>query len=322
VTDPLGGEPLPASQAILNPLSDSAIFLVLSIAPGSEESVHDALGDISGLVRSVGFRVPASLLTCITSIGSDAWSRLFDGPRPKELHVLPEFHGAVHSSVSTPGDILFHIRAQGMDLCFELASLLVERFGGAAAVVDEVHGFKSFDERDLLGFVDGTENPTGGLAVRNVIVRNDEPQFVGGSYVVVQKYLHNLKAWNLLTVEQQEQAIGRGKANNVEQAEEKKAPNAHTVLTVLTDADGNELKIVRDNMPFGRIGEAEFGTYFIGYAKTPAVTERMLKNMFVGDPEGTYDRILDFSTAVTGTLFFTPTADFLDDPPPLPAPPA
>jgi putative iron-dependent peroxidase len=318
VTDPLGGQPLPASQAILNPLSDSAIFLVLTVAPGSEEEVHDALGDVSGLVRSVGFRVPSSLLTCITSIGSDAWSRLFDGPRPKELHVLPEFHGAVHSSVSTPGDILFHIRAQGMDLCFELASLLVERFGGPAAVVDEVHGFKSFDERDLLGFVDGTENPTGALAVQNVIVRDDESQFVGGSYVVVQKYLHNLTAWNLLSVEQQEQAIGRGKANNVEQAEEQKAPNAHTVLTVLTDADGNEEKIVRDNMPFGRIGEAEFGTYFIGYAKTPAVTERMLKNMFVGDPEGTYDRILDFSTAVTGSLYFTPTTDFLDDPPPLP----
>jgi putative iron-dependent peroxidase len=155
--------------------------------------------------------------------------------------------------------------------------------------------------------------------VNNVIVRDDEPQFVGGSYVVVQKYLHNLTAWNTLTVEQQEQAIGRGKANNVEQAEEKKAPNAHTVLTVLTDADGNELKIVRDNMPFGRVGEAEFGTYFIGYAKTPAVTERMLKNMFVGDPEGNYDRILDFSTAVTGSLYFTPTGDFLDDPPPLPS---
>nr|WP_219818270.1 Dyp-type peroxidase [Clavibacter michiganensis] len=319
MTDPVDGVPLAASQAILNPLSDSAIFLVLTVAPGNEQLVHDALGDISGLVRSVGFRVPDGVLTCITSIGSDAWSRLFDGPRPKELHVLPEFHGAVHASVTTPGDILFHIRAKGMDLCFELASLLVERFGGYSAVVDEVHGFKYFEERDLLGFVDGTENPTGALAVQNVIVRDDVPQFVGGSYVVVQKYLHNLTAWNTLTVEQQEQAIGRGKADNVEQAEEKKAPNAHTVLTVLTDADGNELKIVRDNMPFGRIGEAEFGTYFIGYAKTPAVTERMLKNMFVGDPEGNYDRILDFSTAVTGSLYFTPTGDFLDDPPPLPS---
>jgi putative iron-dependent peroxidase len=184
VADLASGMPLPASQAILNPLSDAAIFLVLTVAQVDEQRVHDALGDISGLVRTVGFRVPSSVLTCITSIGSDAWGRLFDGPRPKELHVLPEFHGAVHSSVSTPGDILFHIRGQGMDVCFEHASLLVDRFGGPAAVVDEVHGFKSFDERDLLGFVDGTENPTGALAVSNVIMRHDEPQFVGGSYVV------------------------------------------------------------------------------------------------------------------------------------------
>jgi putative iron-dependent peroxidase len=67
----------------------------------------------------------------------------------------------------------------------------------------------------------------------------------------VQKYLHNLKAWNSLPVEQQEHAIGRGKADNVEMAEELKPANAHTVLTVLTGADGNELKIVRDNIPSG-----------------------------------------------------------------------
>jgi putative iron-dependent peroxidase len=311
VTDLANGMPLPASQAILNPLSDAAIFLVLTIAPGDEQRVHDALGDISGLVRTVGFRVPSSVLTCITSIGSDAWGRLFEGPRPKELHVLPEFHGAVHSSVSTLGDILFHIRGQGMDVCFELASLLVDRFGGAAAVVDEVHGFRSFDERDLLGFVDGTENPTGALAVSNVIVRDDEPPFVGGSYVVVQKYLHNMKAWNSLTVEQQEHAIGRGKADNVEMAEELKPANAHTVLTVLTDDGGNELKIVRDNMPFGRLGQAEFGTYFIGYAGNVTVTLTMLRRMFLGDPLGMYDRILDVSTATTGTIFFAPSADQL-----------
>ena len=87
---------------------------------------------------------------------------------------------------------------------------------------------------------------------------------------------------------------------------------------MIEDDDGTELKIVRHNMPFGEIGKGEFGTYFIGYSRTAAVTEQMLRNMFIGEPPGTTDRILDFSTAVTGTKFFTPTVDFLNDPPPLP----
>ncbi|HUC65792.1 MAG TPA: peroxidase, partial [Stellaceae bacterium] len=73
-----------------------------------------------------------------------------------------------------------------------------------------------------------------------------------------------------------------------------------------------EFQILRDNMPFGKVAEGEFGTYFIGYCRTPGVTEQMIENMFVGRPPGNYDRLLDFSRAVTGTLFFVPSASFLD----------
>lgn len=65
-------------------------------------------------------------------------------------------------------------------------------------------------------------------------------------------------------------------------------------------------------MPFGKPGQGEFGTYFIGYCHTPRVTEKMLENMFIGNPPGNYDRILDFSRAVSGSLFFAPSATFLD----------
>jgi len=189
---------------------------------------------------------------------------------------------------------------------------------GAATVVDEVHGFKYFEMRDLLGFVDGTENPTGTDAEAAVLIGDEDPDFRGGSYVIVQKYLHNLKTWNALTVEQQEAAVGRTKLDDIEFPDAKKAANAHIVLNVIEDEDGNQQQILRDNMPFGTIGTQEFGTYFIGYAKTPAVTELMLRRMFIGVPEGNHDRLLDFSTAVTGGLFFTPPADFLDDLPPAP----
>jgi putative iron-dependent peroxidase len=217
---------------------------------------------------------------------------------------------------------LFHIRAETLDVCFELASHLLRSMSGAVTVVDEVHGFRFFDNRDLLGFVDGTENPNGAPAVAATEIGDEDPEFAGGSYVHVQKYLHDMAEWNSLPVDEQERVIGRTKLEDIEFDDDEKPADAHIALNVINDDDGTQLQIVRHNMPFGELGKGEFGTYFIGYARTPAVTERMLHNMFLGDPPGNTDRILDFSTAVTGGLFFSPTVDFLDDPPPLPISPA
>jgi porphyrinogen peroxidase len=254
----------------------------------------------------------------VTSIGSEAWDRLFSGPRPAELHPFIELDGPRHNAPATPGDLLFHIRAESMDVCFELAGRVVDAMAGAITVVDEVHGFRFFDNRDLLGFVDGTENPDGRLAEASVFIGEEDADFESGSYVIVQKYVHDMASWNSLSVTEQEHVIGRTKLDDIEFDDDDKPANSHLTLNVITDDDGTERKIVRHNMPFGEVGKPEFGTYFIGYAATPDVTETMLRNMFLGDPPGTTDRILDFSTAITGGLFFSPTVDFLDDPPPLP----
>ncbi|WP_042421289.1 Dyp-type peroxidase [Streptacidiphilus anmyonensis] len=299
-------------QSIVRPPTRAAVFLVGTIADGGEEAVRGLLQDLAGLVRSVGFRSPGDLLGCVAGIGSDAWDRLFDGPRPRELHPFPALDGPVHHAPATPGDLLFHIRAQRMDLCFELARLITDRLHDAVTVVDEVHGFKYFDERDLLGFVDGSENPEDQAAEAAVHLTDEDPRFRGGSYVIVQKYLHDMAAWAELTTEEQERAIGRSKDANVEMPDDVKPPNSHVALNTIVGEDGRQRQIVRENMPFGTVGRGEFGTYFIGYARTPEVTERMLRNMFLGDPPGTTDRILDFSTPVTGCLFFVPSADFLD----------
>ena len=305
----------PEPQAVLTPLTEAAIFLVLTVKDGAEDAIRDALSDVSGLKRSVGFRIPEVELTCVAGIGSELWDRLFGAPRPARLHPFPGFRGNRHSAPATPGDLLFHIRAHHFDLCFELAQRLTDRLGAGAEVVDEVHGFRSFDERDLLGFVDGTENPDGGAAFDAVVVGPEDPGFAGGSYVVVQKYLHDLGAWDALPVEAQERAIGRTKLSDIEFADEDKPPNSHLALNTIVDEGGTQHQIMRFNMPFGEVGKREFGTYFIGYAKNPDVIEQMLTNMFIGRPPGTSDRILDFSRAVTGNLFFVPSAEFLDDPP-------
>jgi porphyrinogen peroxidase len=261
----------------------------------------------------VGFRIPEAELTCVVGFGATAWDRLFGTPRPAELHPFPGFEGPKHSAPATPGDLLFHIRAHRFDLCFELAQRLTSRLTGHAHVVDEVHGFRSFDERDLLGFVDGTENPEGAAALAAVLIGDEDPEFAGGSYVVVQKYLHDLGAWDGLPVEEQERAVGRTKLSDLEFPDELKPANSHLALNKIVDESGDERKIMRFNMPFGNVRTPEFGTYFIGYARSPEVIEQMLKNMFLGKPPGTYDRLLDFSRAVTGNLFFVPTVEFLDD---------
>jgi putative iron-dependent peroxidase len=277
----------------------------------SEAGVRALCGDLAGLLRAVGFRDLEGRLSCIVAFGSDAWDRLFGAPKPKDLHPFREIRGR-HYAVATPGDILFHIRSTRMDLCFELATQIMSRLGGAVSTVDETHGFKYFDDRDLIGFVDGTENPVEQAAVDAAIIGEEDPAFAGGSYVIVQKYLHDLGGWNALPVEEQERIIGRKKLSDIELDDAVKPTSAHNALTTIIE-DGEQLEILRDNMPFGEVGKNEFGTYFIGYARSPRRIERMLESMFVGRPPGNYDRLLDFSRAITGSLFFVPTATFLEE---------
>jgi putative iron-dependent peroxidase len=294
-------------------LTRSAIFLVVAVNPGTGAlaTVRSLCGDLDALTRAVGFRDLDGRLSCIVAFGSDVWDRLAAPSRPKELHPFPEIRGQ-HHAVSTPGDILFHIRADRMDLCFELATQIMSRFGDAVTAIDEVHGFKCFDDRDLIGFVDGTENPVGQAAIDATVIGAEDSAFAGGSYVIVQKYLHDLRGWNMLPVEAQEKIIGRTKLTNIELDAAVKPSSAHNALTTIVE-NGEQREIVRDNMPFGNAGNGEFGTYFIGYSRSPRTIEQMLENMFVGRPPGNYDRLLDFSRAVTGTLFFVPSRTLLEN---------
>jgi putative iron-dependent peroxidase len=295
-------------------LTRAAIFLVVTVNPGAEcrAAVRSFCGDLPGLVRAVGFRDIEGNLSCVMGFGSDAWDRLFGQPRPAELHPFREIRAGSRHAVATPGDLIFHIRARRMDLCFELATQIMTRLRDAVSPVDEVHGFRYFDDRDLIGFVDGTENPAGQAAIDATLVDIEDPAFAGGSYVVVQKYLHDLSAWDALSTEAQERIIGRTKLADIELDDTVKPTSAHNALTTIVE-DGTEKKILRDNMPFGNAARGEFGTYFIGYARSPRTIEQMLVNMFAGRPAGNYDRLLDFSRAVTGNLFFVPSATFLEN---------
>lgn len=300
-------------QAVDRPLTQSATFLVLSVSPRPDaiETVRSTLAGVDGLAKNVSIRDSTSSFACTVGIGSNVWDQLTGLPRPAELHPFAAVKGATHTAVSTPGDLLFHIRSDRRDICFEFERQLMKQLGDTVEVQDATVGFRYFDLRDLLGFVDGTANPVGPAVPESVMVAAEDPSAAGGSYIVVQKYVHDLRGWERLPAEEQEAIIGRTKLDNMELDDAETGQRAHKTLATIEDEQGNEHDILRDNMPFGSPGAAEFGTYFIGYSHRLWVIERMLERMFVGDPPGMHDRILDYSRPLTGVTFFAPPASVL-----------
>ena len=307
---------MPTPQDVMAKPGANALFMVFNL-----QGDEDALGPVKGLCarfgaiqRSMRNRFPDLEVSTVIGFGASAWTRLFpDAGTPQELELFKEIRGDKHTAVSTPGDIFFHIRASRPDVCFELGSIFREALGDSVVHVDEVHGFRYFDSRAIIGFVDGTENPGSADAASFAVIGEEDESFEGGSYAFVQKYLHEMSAWNGLSTEEQERAIGRRKFNDLELGDEEKPENAHNAVTNIADENGNELKIVRANMAFATPSKGEYGTYFIGYARTFSTTRKMLENMFIGAPKGNTDRLLDFSRAVTGTLFFVPSVELLEE---------
>lgn len=302
------------SQRVDAPLTTSATFLILTVNknPDADKTVRSALSSVADITKNVAIRDLNASFACTVGIGSDVWDQITSLPRPAELRPFKEIKGAKHMAVSTRGDLLFHIRSERRDLNFEFERQLLDMLGDSVTVADETIGFRYFDVRDLLGFVDGTANPVGPAVDDAVLIAGEDAQATGGSYVVVQKYVHDINAWKQLSTEKQEAVIGRTKLDNVELDD---APDgeqqSHKSLATIEDEDGNEHDILRDNMPFGSPGSGEFGTYFIGYSRRLWVIEKMLERMFMGSPPGLHDRILDFSTPLTGSTFFVPSATTL-----------
>lgn len=302
----------PESQNVTDYTNDNTIFMVWVFKDNLE--IKDSFNRLCKLVinlnNSANVRFPVSRASCVLGIGHDAWLRLgLPSPLPRELVNFEPVIGAKHTSVSSKGDLHIHIRADQTAICYDMAAAISDLLEPVAVSVEEVHGFRYWDSRSILGFVDGTENPHGKDRERFAIIGDDDPVYQGGSYLFVQKYIHDLTAWKQLSTADQEKVIGRSKADDIEMADEVKPANSHIALANV----GDDFKIVRDNMPFGRMSTNEMGTYFIAYAGTFTTVQKMLNNMFIGSPPGNYDRILDFSTAKTGSLFFVPAFDMLDD---------
>ena len=299
-------------QNVLDYHGNNAIFMVWNFK--EDMDVNDAFRKVCKLVinlnNSADARYPDSGTSCVMGISHDAWINLqLPDPLPRELENFLPIVGEKHTAISSKGDLHFHIRGNDISMCYDMAHTISDVLEAVATSVEEIHGFRYWDGRTILGFVDGTENPHQNEREYFGLVGDSDPAYRGGSYLFVQKYIHDLTAFDKLSTEDQEKVFGRYKLTDVEMPENIKPSNSHIALANI----GDEFKIIRDNMSFGSISTNEMGTYFIAYASTFSTVKKMLNNMFIGSPEGNYDRLLDFSIPKTGTLFFVPTLDMLGD---------
>ncbi|SUO97210.1 Dyp-type peroxidase [Suttonella ornithocola] len=301
------------TQRVLDNPNHNTIFMVWNFHQNRSSEILSVFRKLCALVinlnNSSQTRFPNACASIVLGIGYEAWQALqLPAPLPKEFSPFKPIKGNKYTAVSTRGDLHIHIRSNSQSHCIDIAANISECLYPVADSIEEIHGFRYWDGRSILGFVDGTENPQGEARAEFGLIGDEDPQYKGGSYLFVQKYIHDMRAWRALPIPEQEKVIGRSKADDIEMDEETKPSNAHIALTNI----GDDKKVIRDNVPFGSISDNEMGTYFIAYARYFSTLEHMLEHMFIGEPEGNYDRILDFSEAKTGTLFFVPSQDMLE----------
>ncbi len=300
------------AQDVYKDAGESVIFATLLLNHTDQVAEKEAIAEFADLsnsiINSMRIRDPEAQASIAWGFESDAWDYLFpNAPKPAQLNTFQEIKGPKYTAVSTPGDIFLHVRAKNMAVCYELMDQFMEILRPITDVEDETHGFRYLEGRAIIGFIDGTENPAGVESMDYTLIDEDEdPEFVNGSYAFAQKYIHNMEAWKNLSTDDQERAIGRHKFSDRELEDDEKLPNAHNVVSK-DMKDDVEHKIVRMNVPYSDPAKDITGTYFIAYTKDFSITNRMLDGMFTKS-----DRLLDFSTPISGTLFFIPSKTTLE----------
>lgn len=290
-------------QSAITPEAEPfALYAQLKVNQNAQQ-VLDALQTLPSLVDELNQSQPGAELTLSVAFSHAFWSKL-DQTMPAELKPFPELGEGEVFAPSTDVDVLIHCHSQRHDLHFYLLRKLMGQISEHVTIVDETQGFRFMDSRDMTDFVDGTENPKGEQRAEVALVADGE--FAGGSYVMVQRFEHNLPAWNRLNVAAQEKVVGRTKPDSIELED---VPAASHVGRVDIKEEGKGLKIVRHSLPYGTVS-GPHGLLFIAYCNTVHNFDAMLESMY-GATDGKTDQLLRFTKAVTSAYFFAPSQTML-----------
>ena len=295
--------------AVLVKSGHYGLYLTLTLRHGAALApVRRALGGLPVLTQTIARELGEKRLLSAVAIGPRAWPLLFKMPKPDGLAPFRAIKDGPRHAPSTPGDLFIHIHSEHAYANFHLARRLMAQLRKSTKLIEEIHGFRNFEERDLTGFVDGTENPTGKDRVEAVIVGRENPRFAGGTFVSVQRFVHDLDHWERQAIKTQENTIGRTKQANVEMDDATKPATAHIARAVL-EVNGKEFEILRQGLPYGTT--SEHGVFFIAYLRDPRTYRRVLDRIFRRDAAGHYDHLTNFTRPVTGTNYFAPSVEFL-----------
>lgn len=298
---------MPQPQSAICPEAGAfGLFLTLTIPGPDYSTVRPLLAAIPNQTAAVAAELGEPCLVSSVAVGAALWPQIMGSPLPEGLVPFQALSDGGRHAPATPADLFIHIHSPRHDANFALARRIMDGLAPHVALVEEIHGFKNQGNRDLTGFVDGTENPQGDD--RAAVALIPDGPFAGGSFVSIQRYVHQLRRWDRMAVPDQEAVIGRTKSDDQEMEDSVKPPTAH-IARVVIEEDGAELEVVRHSLPYGTTAEA--GLYFVAYCASPAPFRKMLEAMVLRDAEGHYDHLLDHSQPVTGAAFFAPSQDLL-----------
>lgn len=300
------------AQSVILPLpSDHARFIVLRLKDLSIQELKEKIEALLSTRDRLITQHPHAQIKTAIAFGPELWAQIYQQV-PEGFKPLAPIHGSFEMPVN-PADVLIHIAAQRTDICFALSQAFFERITDKVDVLEERVCFRNFDGRDLTGFIDGTENPQFPDDRAEVaLLGEDHGIFSDGSFVFAQRYAHNLEKWKQLKVDTQEQVIGRTKLESIELDDEVKPENSHVARTVVEDAEGEEMEILRHSLPYGD-GKGDQGLFFIAYTQDLSIIDAMLFRMFGTSGDGIHDRLLHFVTPMDGAYYFAPSEELLEE---------
>jgi putative iron-dependent peroxidase len=284
----------------------SHYHLELDWRPGGE------VGDLLDALRAL--RAPAVTsggTNVVVGFGARLWPVIAPPGAQVALRPFEPLQGLDHKHApATQHDLWVWIHGTGVDTVLDVARAVVFALAPVADVALEQACFVYKDSRDLTGFVDGSANPPVEEAA-HVACIPDGAAGAGGSFVLTQRWVHDLGAFHALEVSDQEKVFGRTKADSVELGEGAKPATAHIARMEVDGDDGDELEIWRRSTPYGSV--AELGLYFLAFSADQARFDAMLARMYGLSGDGIRDHLLDFTVPVSGSFYFAPSLDVLDE---------
>lgn len=300
------------AQDVWKDVGKNVSFVVLKLKRENLAADQEAIAEFAdrsqAIERSMMIRAADANLKVSIGFSRTAWDYLFPNAAvPKQLETYTTLTGPEYSMPASEGDIFLHVRAGDEAVVYEVVRQFMVFLEPIATVLDETKGFRYFEGRAIIGFIDGTEAPAEFEAADYALVEEEDPEYINGSYAFAQKWLHDMDFWGKMKTEEQEKAVGRHKFDDLELEDDEKFHNAHNVAAKI-EVDGEEQKIVRMNVPFSDPATGKTGTYFIGYSRYWSVTKAMLQQMV-----DMSDFLLTFSTIQSGQLFFITSRDTLGE---------